>query len=414
MANLSIYAGLLQRPTSVDEYDRAAQSEQINALNILQGKQKLDAVTRTNQRADQLQALARGMPADVTDEGRIQALRGGGYFDEADALDKSIQGRAKTRADIAATQATTAKTQFETQQKQFQHVIGGLQSFNDSAGARDWLIDSVTAGHLPMTTAQQMIKTIPADPAAFNGWRDKALQSTLDAKEQAALKFPSAAAVLTAETSRKNNEASNARQAADSAAQRSLVASEGEKNRTVKTQAIAAANERADKKGKGSGAMSPTLQKELIEADDTVQSAQGAIANIKKALELNDKIDTGWKAVERAKIRVQLPGNGEGKQRAKDTLDFDNLVGTQTLGSLKAIFGGNPTEGERAILLDLQASADKPPDVRKKILDRALAAAQRRVDLLTARAKSIRGGTYLTEGAAEAPSVDDAMAGLLD
>lgn len=412
MANVSIYSGLLQRPTTVDEYDRAAQQEQLNQLNILQGQQKLDAVTRTNKRADQLQALARGLPADVTDEGRIQALRGSGYFDEADALDKSIQGRAKTRADIASTQATTAKTQFETQQKQFQHVIGGLQQFGDAAQARDWLIDSVTAGNLPMTSAQQMIKTIPADPQQFGAWRDKALQGTLDAKEQAALKFAPAAAVLAAQTSRENNTASNARQAADSAAQRALVASEGEKNRSVKTAAIKAANDRADRKGKGQGAMSPTLQKELIEADDTVQSAQGAIGNLKKALELNDKIDSGWRAVDRAKIRVQLPGDST---KAKATLDYDNLVGTQTLGSLKAIFGGNPTEGERAILLDLQASADKPKDVREKILQRAVAAAQRRVDLSSARAKSIRGGTYLTEGAGDgSPSLDDAMSGLLD
>lgn len=412
MANVSIYAGLLGRPTSVDEYDRAAQNEQLNQLQILQGQQKLDAVTRTNKRADQLQQLARGLPADVTDEGRIAALRGGGYFDEADALDKSIQGRAKTRADIASTQATTAKTQFETQKKQFDHVIGGLQQFGDAAQARDWLIDSVTAGQLPMSTATQMIKTIPADPQQFGAWRDKALQGTLDAKEQAALKFAPASAVLTAETSRKNNEATNARQAADAAAQRALVASEGEKNRNVKTTAIKAANDRADRKGKGQGAMSPTLQKELIEQDDTVATAQSTIGNIKKALDLNDKIDTGWRAVDRAKIRVQLPGDSS---KAKATLDYDNLVGTQTLGGMKAIFGGNPTEGERAILLELQASADKPADVRKAILERALTAAQRRIDLATARAKAIRGGTYLTEGAGDgSPSLDDAMSGLLD
>ena len=412
MVNLSIYAGLLGRPTSVDEYDRAAQNEQLNQLNILQGQQKLDAVTRTNKRADQLQQLARGLPADVTDDGRIAALRSGGYFDEADALDKSIQGRAKTRADIASTQATTAKTQFETQKKQFDHVISGLQQFGDAAQARDWLIDSVTAGNLPMSTATQMIKTIPADPQQFGAWRDKALQGTLDAKEQAALKFAPAAAVLTAETSRKNNEATNARQAADAAAQRALTASEGEKNRNVKTTAIKAANDRADRKGKGQGAMSPTLQKELIESDDMVATAKSAVSNIDKALELNPKIDSGWKAVDRAKIRVQLPGDSA---KAKATLDYDNLVGTQTLGSLKAIFGGNPTEGERAILLDLQASADKPADVREKILQRAKVAAQKRIDLASARAKSIRGGTYLTEGAADgSPSLDDAMSGLLD
>ncbi|WP_230682031.1 hypothetical protein, partial [Streptococcus pneumoniae] len=57
------------------------------------------------------------------------------------------------------------------------------------------------------------------------------------------------------------------------------------------------------------------------------------------------------------------------------------------------------------ILLDMQASADKTPAQREIIMDRAIAAAQRRGDFASKKAGSIRGGTYLTEGVPQTPDV---------
>jgi len=61
---------------------------------------------------------------------------------------------------------------------------------------------------------------------------------------------------------------------------------------------------------------------------------------------------------------------------------------------LKAIFGGNPTEGERAILLDIQGSSSQPDAVRQKIFDRAIQLAQRRLEFNYQKANELRGGQY--------------------
>jgi hypothetical protein len=78
---------------------------------------------------------------------------------------------------------------------------------------------------------------------------------------------------------------------------------------------------------------------------------------------------------------------------------------------MKSIFGAAPTEGERKILLDMQASVDKTPKQREAIMDRAIAAAQRREQYAKSKAVSIRDGSYLTQGA---QPVSDAPAATQD
>lgn len=145
----------------------------------------------------------------------------------------------------------------------------------------------------------------------------------------------------------------------------------------------------------GTSGMSATLQKELIEADDLANVSRQTSETLKQALLLNDKAYSGYGATTRAKIASNFPGNTDG---ADATVDLNNLIGTQALGGMKAIFGGNPTEGERAILLELQASADKTPAQRKKIIERGIELAKTRENLNVQRAKSIRDGSYLTSG----------------
>lgn len=394
MANLSIFQHLLQ-PKSVADYDREAESSQLRQLQALQGQQQLAQVTRANQRADQLQTLAKSMPTDISDEGRMNMLRGGGYFNEADALDKSLQERAKTKAQAAKDTAEANAKTYDTADKRRMHVISGLQSFQNPADARQWLADSVVSGNLSMQDAQGMIKRVPADATEFGTWRDGMLKTLIKPEDQIKLTTPDANAVLQAKTSRENNQATADR-----------IASEGAANRGVQMrgQDIASSDRKAAIKARqDTKGISPTLQKELIEQDDVVNSSNASIDALNKALNLNDKIYSGYKAVDRAKIRSNLPGDSA---QAKATLDYDNLVGQQALSSLKSIFGGNPTEGERHILLELQASADKPADVRKDILNRAIQAAQRRMNNAKERSKAIRSGTYLSP---EVDPLDDAM-----
>ena len=155
-----------------------------------------------------------------------------------------------------------------------------------------------------------------------------------------------------------------------------------------------------------SGPMSVTLQKELIESDDNVQQSASAIAALKKAKTINDKAYSGYGASGRAKLMSNVYETDE----ANATIELDNLIGQQALSSMKSIFGGNPTEGERAILLDLQASSSKTPAQRTAILDRAIQAAKTRGKFAKSKAQSIRDGKYLTEGA-PMPEADAPPAG---
>ena len=140
--------------------------------------------------------------------------------------------------------------------------------------------------------------------------------------------------------------------------------------------------------------MSATMQKELFEADDTVQSGRNVIGILNGALKINKDAYSGYGAKQRAVLRSNLPGQSEA---ADATINLDNMMTGQALESLKLVFGGMPTEGERKILLEMQASADKTPGQRKSIIERGIAAANNRVKFNASKAKSLRGGTYLTD-----------------
>jgi len=140
-------------------------------------------------------------------------------------------------------------------------------------------------------------------------------------------------------------------------------------------------------KGKG---LSATEFKELTETEDVLSASRAAARTIDEALKINPDAYSGLTAKPRAIIESQVGGN----KRADATIKLDNLIQNQALSSMKAIFGGNPTEGERKILLDLQASADKTPEQRAEILGRAKQAALARVESNARKATGIRSGSY--------------------
>lgn len=138
--------------------------------------------------------------------------------------------------------------------------------------------------------------------------------------------------------------------------------------------------------------LSATEFKELSETEDVLSGSQNALSAIDQALKINDKAYFGVTAKPRAIIESQVGGN----ESADATIQLDNLIQNQALGSMKSIFGGNPTEGERKILLDLQASASKTPKQRAEILRRARASMAARIESGKKKATAIRSGTYGT------------------
>lgn len=135
--------------------------------------------------------------------------------------------------------------------------------------------------------------------------------------------------------------------------------------------------------------LTATDKKAILEADEMVQGAENVLPLLNRAIELNDEAYSG----PTAGIRGTIMG-AVGDDAGQATQELDNVVTGQALGQMKAIFGGNPTEGERAILLDIAGSSKLPAEVRKGIFDRAMAAVNRRLDFYKQRATDMRGGTY--------------------
>lgn len=143
----------------------------------------------------------------------------------------------------------------------------------------------------------------------------------------------------------------------------------------------------------------------LVYADGRIEKALDGIAlgkngnppNIQKHAPqiaelqgMNSTLEQSLKALDRALLlseqgiydgyfaesRADFMGNFGGTEESRRTQEYQNIVTNQALQSLKAVFGGSPTEGEREMLLKVQASASYPAPVRKAILEEAKAMAQ--------------------------------------
>lgn len=164
------------------------------------------------------------------------------------------------------------------------------------------------------------------------------------------------------------------------------------------------------------GPLTATDKKAIMEADDAVLSAQTVIENLTKAKQISKEALSGPGSAAAGYLRSFLP-DGYGGTAGQATVDLNNLVTTNALGQLKAIFGGNPTEGERAILLEIQGSSNLPDAARQKVYDRAIALAQRRLDFNKQRATELRGGDYYkspekrAQGGGNQPSNQQRQAG---
>jgi len=131
-------------------------------------------------------------------------------------------------------------------------------------------------------------------------------------------------------------------------------------------------------------------------AEEALAANQAVIGNLREAKKLSPKAASGPYALERGQAGQHLPGFlGAG---GKETVELHNLVATNAVEQLKAVFGGNPTEGERKILIDLQGSVSASDEVRQRIFDRAIEAAEKRLEINRQKAAQIRGGTYYTAG----------------
>lgn len=156
--------------------------------------------------------------------------------------------------------------------------------------------------------------------------------------------------------------------------------------------------------------LTATDKKAVLEADEKVQAGRQTIENLNKAKVLSKQSFEGPYASKRGYLASFLGESSDTGKRGIATQDLDNLVTSNALTQLKSIFGGNPTEGERAILLDIQGSASKPHDVRVKIFDRAIDAANKRMTFEQQRADELRGGSFYKANGGTSKKTDPAAA----
>lgn len=140
--------------------------------------------------------------------------------------------------------------------------------------------------------------------------------------------------------------------------------------------------------------LTATDKKAILEADEKVQAGNQTIDNLNKAKVLSKEAMSGPMAGKLGYAASFLGESSDIGKKGIATQDLENLVTSNALQQLKTIFGGNPTEGERGILLDIQGSVGKPDAVRQKIFDRAIEAAKKRLTFEQQRADEIRGGSF--------------------
>ena len=133
--------------------------------------------------------------------------------------------------------------------------------------------------------------------------------------------------------------------------------------------------------------------KAIGEADAAITSAQEALNSIREAKSLSAKAYDGAFADLRGAVTANF-----GSEGGIATMNLNNVVQTGALAQLKSIFGGNPTEGERKILLEVAGSANQPRAVRDAIFDRAEKAIERRLSVAMNKAAELRDRSYYRPG----------------
>jgi hypothetical protein len=150
--------------------------------------------------------------------------------------------------------------------------------------------------------------------------------------------------------------------------------------------------------------LSSTEQKEIFDTMDLNSSGEGAKSALLKAKAIMDNPAgsepyTGFGADTRA-WAARLPLIGDivaDKERGAATTEYSTLINEQALVGLKGIFGGNPTEGERNILMKMQALSTYTPEEQKAIINNAIEAADRRQKFNQGKIRGIQTGSYKTD-----------------
>jgi hypothetical protein len=155
--------------------------------------------------------------------------------------------------------------------------------------------------------------------------------------------------------------------------------------------ATIASTEAANKRGNQMTATEINLR---TETENNLASTEQSLKDIAEAYRLNPNSYAGGFADKGLRALQETAGSDDAI--VVNTREIENLLGSQALASLKAIFGGSPTEGEKNILLELQGIGAKSKTERGEIMLRLYEVLQDRKARLTVRLDDIMSGGYKT------------------
>lgn len=138
-------------------------------------------------------------------------------------------------------------------------------------------------------------------------------------------------------------------------------------------------------------ALSPAEVQLRSETEANLSSLREAQTALTDASEYSKKAYAGPFATQRGSVAGLT---GMNTDAAIATREFNAIMTGQALSQLRVIFGGNPTEGERKILLDMQASAQMSQPEREALLNRAQRAVETRMKDTERKLQSIVRGDY--------------------
>jgi hypothetical protein len=145
--------------------------------------------------------------------------------------------------------------------------------------------------------------------------------------------------------------------------------------------------------------LTATDKKAILEADEAVRDNTSVIKSLENASKISPNAYDGASAGVRSWLGNNLPDALvpdfiASKAQSEATTNLDNILTQNALTQLKSVFGGNPSNAEREILLAIQGASSKPEKVRQDIYNRAREMAAARLEFNKQRANDLRGGEY--------------------
>lgn len=184
-----IFSQYMRRPRSVAEFDQMAMAEEdqqakreANQLALMVQREGIAEQRRQREIDNQMMAALGQVPAQATPEDVAAVYRRFGKIDKAGAVLKDAATLAKEKALTGKAEAETEKARKAMATEGLKQVVSGLAGMNTPESGRAWMerASPVLSSVYGMQAAQQILGSIPTDPAQYEQWRQGRYASMVD------------------------------------------------------------------------------------------------------------------------------------------------------------------------------------------------------------------------------------------